>query len=179
MPTPTTASTRPAPLLRPYTEADWPALWPILAATNAAGDTFAFAPDMPETEVRAAWTAPPRDVTVACDAATGALLGSSYLKPNQPGLGDHVANAGYVVAPAARGRGVAAALCAHSIERARALGYRAMQFNLVVATNTRALALWEGMGFHRVGVLEGAFRHAALGEVDAVVMYRRLVPVGG
>jgi ribosomal protein S18 acetylase RimI-like enzyme len=147
--------------IRRFTDTDWPAVWDLLQATFASGDTYAFAPDSSEAEIHRAWIE--------------ALLGTYLLKPNQPGLGGHVCNCGYVVAPAARGRGVATALCEHSQQEAMARGYRAMQFNLVVSTNTRAVRLWQSLGFGIVGTLPGAFRHRELGFVDAHVMFKTLV----
>lgn len=96
------------------------------------------------------------------------------LHPNQPGLGDHIANAGYLVDPASRGRGIASAMCAHSIETARTDGFRAIQFNFVVSTNAGAIKVWERHGFTVVGRLPKVFRHAKLGDVDALVMHRFL-----
>jgi ribosomal protein S18 acetylase RimI-like enzyme len=98
------------------------------------------------------------------------------LRPNQPGLGDHVANAGYVVAPEARNQGIARALCEHSLATAAAAGFVAMQFNFVVATNASAVHLWTSCGFETVGRVPGAFRHGTLGPVDVLIMYRRLAP---
>jgi ribosomal protein S18 acetylase RimI-like enzyme len=99
------------------------------------------------------------------------------LRPNQPGLGDHVANAGYLVAAEARNQGIARALCEHSLETAAKAGFSAMQFNFVVATNDSAVHLWTSCGFTTVGRIPGAFRHARFGLVDALVMYKRLDPV--
>lgn len=161
------------PLIRPFVDADWPLLWPILHTTFAAGDTYAFAPDSSEAEIHEAWIAKPAQTFVICSEA-GDILGSYYIKPNQPGLGDHVCNCGYVVASAAQGRGLASAMCVHSQETARAMGFRAMQFNLVVSTNIRAVRLWQHHGFAVAGSLPGAFRHARLGFVDALVMFKSL-----
>jgi ribosomal protein S18 acetylase RimI-like enzyme len=97
------------------------------------------------------------------------------LQPNQQGGGSHVANCGYVTAPWATGRGVARAMCAHSLDRARERGFRAMQFNFVVSTNQRAVALWQSLGFEIIGRLPGAFQHPTAGFVDALVMYRSLI----
>lgn len=161
--------------IRSYQAQDWPAVWALLRQTFATGDTCAYAPDSTEAETHTAWVELPCAVYVAC-APDGALWGVYYLKANQPGLGAHVGNCGYVVAPAARGQGVASALCEHSQAQARALGFRAMQFNLVVATNTGAVRLWQKLGFAIVGTLPGAFRHAQRGYVDAHVMFKSLVP---
>ncbi len=160
--------------IRPYVEADWPALWSFLEPTFRAGDTYAYPRDMDERQAHACWIG----ATQACWVAEreGRLLGTCYLKPNQPGQGSHVCNAGYVVAPGARGQGVAAALCEHSQAEAVRLGYRAMQFNLVVSTNTGALRLWQRLGFGVVGRLPGAFHHPQQGDVDAFVLFKRLVP---
>jgi len=145
----------------------------MLHATFAAGDTYAFAPDSSEAEIFKAWIEAPRGTYVAC-SGDGAIAGSYFLKANQPGLGSHVCNCGYVVAPQARGQGVASAMCVHSQLEALAQGFRAMQFNLVVSTNETAVRLWRKLGFDIVGTLPGAFRHAQLGYVDAFVMYKQL-----
>ena len=162
-------------LIRNYQTQDWPAVWALLRQTFVAGDTYAFAPDSTEADIRAAWVSLPRATYVAC-APDGTLWGTYYLKANQPGLGAHVSNCGYVVAPAARGQGVASSMCEHSQAQARAMGFRAMQFNLVVSTNTGAVRLWQKHGFAIVGTLPGAFSHAQQGYVDGYVMFKSLLP---
>ena len=159
-------------MIREAVDTDWPALWPILREAFSTGDTYPFPPDMAEDDAHRAWMTVPQATYVAEE--DGRIVGTYYLKPNQPGLGAHVCNAGYIVAKAARSRGLGRALCAHSLEEARRLGYRAMQFNLVVATNEQALRLWPEMGFAKVGTLPGAFRHAEYGYVDALVLYQVL-----
>lgn len=158
--------------IRPFREEDWPEVWRLLQATFAAGDTYTFAPDSSEAEIRKAWLEMPLATFVAREGET--LLGTYFIKANQPGLGSHVCNCGYVVAPESRGRGVAAAMCEHSQQFARDRGFRAMQFNFVVATNETAVRLWQKLGFEAVGRLPGAFRHQRLGYVDALVMYKSL-----
>jgi ribosomal protein S18 acetylase RimI-like enzyme len=160
--------------IRPFRDADWPAVWRMLHATFAAGDSYVFPPDTGEAQARSFWVESPRATFVAIDSG-GAVIGTYFIKANQPGLGSHVCNCGYVVAAPARGRGVAAAMCEHSQDQARALGFRAMQFNFVVATNDSAVRLWERSGFAVVGRLPGAFRHQSLGFVDALVMFKPLV----
>jgi ribosomal protein S18 acetylase RimI-like enzyme len=163
------------PHIRPFEATDWPALWPILHATFATGDTYAFAPDGTEEEIHRAWVEQPMATFVAV-SASGAVLGSYTLKPNQPGLGSHVCNCGYVVAAPARGQGLAAAMCEHSQAIAVEQGFRAMQFNLVVATNTVAVRLWQRLGFRIIGTVPGAFRHRRAGYVDAHIMFKDLAP---
>ena len=161
------------PQIRRFQPEDWPQLWPLLHATFETGETYAYAPDSTAVEVHKAWIENPAATFVAC-GANGELLGTYYLKANQPGLGAHVCNCGYVVAPLAQGQGVASAMCEHSQREAVAMGFRAMQFNLVVATNERAVRLWQRLGFSIVGRLPRAFRHQRLGYVDALVMYKEL-----
>ena len=139
-----------------------------------AGETYAFDPAITEVEAHRVWVELPAATYVAVDDA-GTLLGTYYIKPNQPGLGAHVCNCGYIVSAAARGQGIASRLCEHSQDEARRLGFRAMQFNLVVSTNTGAVRLWQQLGFSIVGTLPGAFKHPRLGYVDAYVMYKQLV----
>jgi len=154
-------------------DSDWPEVWKLLRETFAAGDTYSFAPDSTEAEIRKIWIDAPAATFVVRDA-DGALLGTYFIKANQPGLGDHVCNCGYVVAPRATGRGIATAMCEHSQAWALGHGFCAMQFNFVVSTNERAVRLWERLGFQIVGRLPGAFRHHTLGYVDALVMYKTL-----
>lgn len=149
-------------------------LWPILQATIAGGDSFVFSPDTPPEEMHQVWIVNPSATFVAVDEAAQ-ILGSYYIKPNQPGLGAHISNCGYVVAGEAQGQGVASQMCEHSQQQAVAMGFRAMQFNFVVATNERAVRLWQRHGFEIVGRLPGAFHHIQLGYVDALVMFKQLV----
>ena len=161
------------PAIRRFEPADWPQLWPLLRETFAAGDTYAFPPESAEAEIHAAWIEQPTATFVAT-ADDGAIVGTYKLQPNQPGLGAHVCNCGYVVAPRARGQGLASAMCEHSQAEAVRLGFTAMQFNLVVSTNEVAVRLWQKLGFAIVGTLPGAFRHRVLGDVDAYVMFKTL-----
>lgn len=160
--------------IRPFLDADWPAVWAILEPVLRAGETYSFPVDMTEAEARKAWVDTPMATFVATDGE-GEALGLYYIKPNQPGQGAHVCNCGYVTGERARGRGVASAMCRHSMDLAPSLGFRAMQYNLVVATNTVAVRLWQRHGMEIVATLPGAFRHPSLGDVDAHVMYRTLV----
>ncbi len=160
------------PTIREATAADWPAIWAMFREVAAAGDAFAYDESTPEEVARKLWVEPPAAAFVAEDG--GEVVGTYYVRPNQPGRGSHVANGGYMVAAAHRGRGLASVLCGHSIETARRLGYRAMQFNYVVATNAAALRTWQRHGFAVVGRLPGAFRHAERGFVDVLVMSRAL-----
>ena len=159
--------------IRRFEEADWPAVWPLLQATFKAGDTYAYSPQSTEAEIHKAWVELPTATYVALDAQ-GSLLGTYFIKPNQPGLGAHVCNCGYVVSPAAQGKGVASAMCTHSQAGAVSLGFLAMQFNLVVTTNERAVRLWQRLGFAVVGTLPRAFMHQRLGLVDALVMFKTM-----
>jgi ribosomal protein S18 acetylase RimI-like enzyme len=160
--------------IRPVSTADADAIWSALEPVLRAGDVYALPRDWTRDAALAYWLSPAHEVHVA--EVSGEVLGTYYLRANQQGGGSHVCNAGYLTHPAASGRGIARAMCAHSLETARARGYRAMQFNFVVATNTRAVALWQAMGFAIVGRLPGAFAHPTHGDVDAFVMYRHLGP---
>ena len=158
---------------RKYLESDWPATWPMLQSAVRAGETYTFAPDSTEAEIHRAWIEIPSATFVACDSQ-GRILGTYFIKPNQPGLGAHVCNCGYVVAPDAQGRGIATVMCEHSQVQAMNMGFRAMQFNCVVSTNERAVRLWQKLGFAILGRLPGAFKHPRVGYVDAFVMFKQL-----
>jgi L-amino acid N-acyltransferase YncA len=154
--------------------ADWPAVWALLEPVFRAGETFPHDPAIPEEQARELWVEQTQAVMVAADAA-GTLVGTYYLKPNSLALGAHVANAGYVVAENLRRQGIGSRLCQHSLQTARHLGFRVMQFNLVVSTNTAGIRCWQQNGFQIVGTLPGAFRHQRLGYVDALVMIQQLL----
>jgi ribosomal protein S18 acetylase RimI-like enzyme len=127
---------------------------------------------MTREQALAYWQSPGHEVFVAEE--DGKVVGTYYLHANQKGGGAHVANCGYMTATHASGRGVARAMCAHSLEHAKTRGFRAMQFNFVVSNNQRAVRLWQSFGFEIVGRLPGAFLHPTAGYVDALVMYRSL-----
>lgn len=157
-------------MIRAATAADWPAIWAILEPTIRAGETYALDRAMSEDGARAYWLAHEAFIY----EANGQVLGTYCLRPNQAGGGAHVCNCGFMTGQAAQGRGVARAMGLHALEHARASGFKAMQFNFVVSTNTRAVALWESLGFQVVGRLPGAFNHPTLGYVDVLVMFQPL-----
>jgi ribosomal protein S18 acetylase RimI-like enzyme len=158
--------------IRTATNADRDAVWEIFHATIAPGDAFVYDPNTPREEAEAYWFAEGTRTYVAQQA--GRIVGSYILRANRPGLGDHVSNAGFMVAPEGRGLGIGRAMCEHALAEARRLGYRAMQFNFVISTNESAVHLWQELGFEIIGTLPGAFRHAQKGFVDAYVMFRLL-----
>jgi ribosomal protein S18 acetylase RimI-like enzyme len=159
-------------LIRPSEPRDNDAIWRVLEPAFRAGETYPVPRDISQSDALAYWQTPGHAVFVAED--DGAVVGTYYLRANNRGGGQHVANCGYVVASEAFGRGVARAMCAHSLDQARAGGFTAMQFNFVIASNERAVRLWQDLGFAIAGRLPGAFRHPRLGLVDAYVMIRSL-----
>lgn len=158
--------------IRNAAAADQPAIWQIIEAVIVGGDTYVFEPGSSEDEMLAWWFSPEKHVYVAEDG--GVVLGTYWLKPNQPGLGDHVCNAAYMVSPTAQGRGIGRLMADHSLNEARSLGFTAMQFNFVVASNTAAVRLWQSIGMEIIGTIPDAFRHKNLGLTDAFIMYRNL-----
>jgi len=158
--------------IRPAEDGDHEAIWRILEPTIRGGETYTLPRDLSREEALDYWFASGHEVFVADER--GDVVGTYFVRANQPGGGAHVANCGYMTAGRASGRGLARAMCAHSLETARARGFRAMQFNFVVSTNHRAVRIWESFGFEIVGRLPGAFQHPSEGFVDALVMYRML-----
>lgn len=153
---------------------DWPAVWAFAQPIVASGEHFVWEPDTPESLLRAYWIEkrPPASALVA--EIDGRVAGIAEIHPNQPGRGSHIANAGFMVDPAARGKGVGRALGEAALARAAADGFTAMQFNAVVATNTAAVDLWHSLGFATLALLPGAFRHPVQGPVDLHLMFREL-----
>ena len=179
--------------IRPATAADRDAIWNIFHEIVAAGDTYALDQNISREGALAYWFAPGTRTYVAEGDPVGdgvavpgkptvsptiirarQILGTYFLRPNQSGGGSHVANAGFMVSASARGRGLGRGMAEHCLHEARRLGFRAMQFNYVISTNTGAIRLWEDLGFEIVGTLPSAFRHPDQGYVDVYVMYRSL-----
>ena len=161
---------------RPARADDWPAVWRVFRAVVAPGDTYTYPADIDEDDARALWFHVDDAPTVTFVAEIDVeIVGTALLKPNLPGRGSHVANAGWMVHPDAAGRGLGRRFAEHVIATAVSLGFTAMQFNAVVATNARALALWRSLGFETIGVVPGGFRHPTAGAVDLHIMFRRLV----
>lgn len=159
-------------LIREATVRDWDAIWPIYSEVVSAGDTYAYPSDTDKQTAEQTWMQKPRKTFVVEE--NGQVLGTYYLVTNQDGPGSHVCNCGYMVSSAARGKGLATTMCEHSQVIARELGYKAMQFNFVAASNKGAVRLWHKLGFDTVGVLPKAFNHPQQGLVDALVMYKWL-----
>jgi ribosomal protein S18 acetylase RimI-like enzyme len=158
--------------IRPARPEDRSSIWSIIGPIIQAGETYTLDPGLSEAEALAYWLGADKETFVA--EAGGVMLGTYYMRPNQAGGGSHVCNCGYMTSTSATGRGIARAMCEHSLVHAKSRGYRAMQFNFVVSTNERAVRLWQAMGFEIVGRLPLAFRHPTLGYVDALVMFRSL-----
>jgi L-amino acid N-acyltransferase YncA len=165
--------------IRTATEADRDAIWKIFHEVIAAGETYPISPDVSRNDALAYWFQPGANAYVAEQQSESGeepnIVGSYMVHPNQSGGGAHVANAAFIVAKNARGKGIGRALGEHCFSEARRLGFRAMQFNFVISTNTPAIRLWQELGFKIVGTLPGAFRHPKNGYVDVYVMYRSLV----
>jgi ribosomal protein S18 acetylase RimI-like enzyme len=159
-------------MIRSACHEDRSSIWSIIGPIIQAGETYAVDPSLGESEALAYWLGTDKETFVA--EADGVLLGTYYMRQNQAGGGSHVCNCGYMTSTSATGRGVARAMCGHSLEHAKSRGYRAMQFNFVVSTNERAVRLWQAMGFEIVGRLPLAFHHPRFGYVDALVLFQTL-----
>ncbi|MBK3558697.1 GNAT family N-acetyltransferase [Streptomyces sp. MBT56] len=161
-------------LIREAISEDWPAIWPFFHAIVSAGETLTYPLDLGEEDAEGWWFVPaPSRVVVAVDEA-GTVLGTAKMNRNHMGNGSHIASATYLVDPAHSGRGVGRALCQYSVDWARAEGYRAMQFNAVVETNTRAVKLYQSIGFDVIGTLPEGFNHPTEGYVGIHIMHKAL-----
>jgi len=153
----------------------WPEIWEIFRSVVASGDTYPYPPDIAEDTAFDLWMRLDggREATYVA-IQDGVVVATAYVKANSVGLSDHIANAGWMVAPGRQGRGIGRRFANFVIEEASRLGYRGMQFNSVVATNTAAISLWESLGFEIVGTVPDAFRHARAGLTPVHVMFRPL-----
>lgn len=159
--------------IREFVDADWPAVWEIIQEVVSAGETYAYDPDWSSDEMRAIWVEPPPGQTVVI-LDGDQVLGTAKFGPNRPGRGSHVATASFMVASAARGRGIGRTLGEYAIAWAQRQGYAAMQFNAVVETNLAAVHLWQALGFEIIGTVPEAFEHPTHGRVGLLIMHRFL-----
>jgi L-amino acid N-acyltransferase YncA len=159
--------------VRDATDDDWPAIWPFFEATVRAQETYAYDPGLSSRAGRALWMSAPPSRTVVAET-DGRVVGSAKMGPNRDGPGAHIGTASFMVDPAVRGRGVGRTLAEHVVEWHREEGYRGIQFNAVVETNTAAVRLWRSLGFEVVGTVPGAFRHPMQGYVGLHVMFLSL-----
>jgi ribosomal protein S18 acetylase RimI-like enzyme len=150
---------------------DYDAIWKIFSSVIKTGDTYVFDPDTPKEALGKYWFADSMDTFVVVD--DGTIIGTYFIKPNQVGLGGHIANCGYMVNPNCQGRGIGKVLCEHSLVFAKQKGYIGMQFNIVVSTNSGAVSLWKKLGFEIIGTTPNGFRHKELGLVDTYIMYKK------
>lgn len=168
--------------IRKATETDKKAVWKIIQAVILTGDTYVFAPDSPKEKMLEYWFGDEKETYVGvwseapalAGGLDGKILGTFYLKANQPDLGSHICNAGYMVSPDAKGKGVGRKMAEFSLPEAKRLGFKAMQFNFVVKSNEIAVKLWLSLGFEIIGEIPEAFQHQEKGLVNALIMYRKL-----
>jgi ribosomal protein S18 acetylase RimI-like enzyme len=151
---------------------DFDQIWLIIKEVISRGDSFTFYPDTSKETILDYWCGRDKHTYVAID--NDIIAGSFIIKDNQPGLGSHIANAAYAVSEKASGKGVGKTMGAYSLQEAKRLGYQAMQFNIVVKSNTRAVKLWQNLGFDIIGEIPDAFNHKAHGMTNAYIMYRKL-----
>ncbi|HLM60586.1 MAG TPA: N-acetyltransferase [Pyrinomonadaceae bacterium] len=158
--------------IRKATEKDQTQIWEIIKSVIASGDTYVFSPNSSKEKMLAFWCGADKQTYVAL--AENKIVGTFFIKDNQPDLGSHIANAGYMVAPEAKGKRIGRLMAEFSLEEARKLGYKAMQFNFVVKTNEVAVKLWCNLGFEIIGEIPEAFDHAENGLTNALIMFRKL-----
>lgn len=158
--------------IRKAIESDYEKVWEIFSKVIETGDTYIFNPKTPKNDLRKHWFANYMQTFVAEE--NGTIYGTYIIKPNQIGLGDHIANCSYMVSPISQGKGIGKQLCEHSIQIAKENGYKGIQFNIVVSTNKAAIELWNRYGFEIIGTTPKGFRHAELGLVDTYIMYKSL-----
>ena len=151
---------------------DYDSIWAIFQKVIATGDTYVFDPDTQKEDLSKHWFADYMETFVATDGDV--VLGTYIIKPNQIGLGNHIANCSYMVNPHDHGRGIGKMLCEHSINVAKNSGYLGIQFNIVVSTNQVAVKLWQKFGFNIIGTTPHGFRHHQLGLVDTYIMFKDL-----
>lgn len=159
-------------LIRKACEEDQESLWEILCPIIRAGGTYVFDPKSSKEKMVDYWLNEDKITYVA--EHDGGILGTFYLKSNQPDLGNHICNAGFMVSEKASGKGIGKAMGKFALIEAKRLGFAAMQFNFVIKTNEKAVLLWKSLGFEVIGEIPDAYRHPQLGLVPALIMYQKL-----
>ena len=158
--------------IRKATPEDSNQIWGIITEVISKGDTYTFDPITPKEVMLDYWYGKDKHTYVA--TANGIVVGTFILKDNQPGLGSHIANGSYMVAEKASGKGIGKAMGEFSLAEAKRIGYKAIQFNIVIKSNTRAVHLWQKLGFEIIGEIPDTYRHKVNGLTNAYIMYRRL-----
>jgi L-amino acid N-acyltransferase YncA len=158
--------------IRKYSEEDKERIWEIIKFVISTGDSYTYSPDSTPDETLADWCSAEKQTYVA--VSENKIVATFYIKPNQTGLGSHIANGSYMVAPEARGKSVGRKIGEFSIAEAKRLGFHALQFNFVVKSNEKAVRLWQSIGFEIIGEIPEAFRHVENGLTNAYIMYRKL-----
>ena len=155
-------------MFRKATCADADAMLVLLRSVTTEGDTLPFQNGVDGDFIDSQWLG-----AFGCVLAwrDDILLGMYRYSANMPGRGAHIATATFLVGKQYRGQGLGRKLVQHCLAQAKASGFRAMQFNQVVATNLAALALYRSLGFKRVGKIPEAFAHPEHGYVASYVMY--------
>ncbi len=152
---------------------DYDSIWPIFKAVVSTGTSYVYSPNTTKEGAFEIWMQRPKK-TLVCLNMDETIVGTYYIKENRPDLGSHICRCGFMVSPDARRQGIGEAMCKHSLELAKSMGFRGMQLSYVVATNTPSVQLWEKMGFQKVGRVPNAFQHQNLGDVDVWIMYKSL-----
>ncbi len=160
-------------IVREFKSSDENSVLEIISSAFSKGDTYPYDPDLSKKEFAEIWFSSDKKVFVA-ESEKAEILGTFYIKPNQPSLGSHICNAGFVVCDKSKGKGVGKAMAEFSLQKARELGYLAMQFNLVLADNTASLKIWENLGFSKIGLVPEAFKSKNGDFVDAYIIYKKL-----
>ncbi len=158
--------------IRKIHKEDKSVVWEIIKSVIATGDTYLFYPNTSREKMLNYWFAADKKTYVAL--SEDKIVGTFFIKDNQPDLGSHICNAGYMVSSEAKGKGIGRKMAEFSLREARHLGYTAMQFNFVVKSNSIAVRLWLALGFEIIGEIPEAFQHAENGLTNALIMYRKL-----
>jgi ribosomal protein S18 acetylase RimI-like enzyme len=159
-------------IIRPASSDDLEDIWRMWKDIMDQKVYFAFDDQTTKEDIIKSWI----NLNNHCFVAekVNSIVGAYILKPNQPGYGKHIANASYLVDTTFRGGGIGHQLCVHSIESAKKIGFRGMQFNFVVSTNTMAIRIWERYGFEIIGTIPGGFYHVEKGYVDVYIFFKDL-----
>jgi ribosomal protein S18 acetylase RimI-like enzyme len=158
--------------IRQAADSDKDQVWEIIRQVISTGETYAFDPNSSKEQMLTYWYGEDKHTYVAI--VDQLVAGTFFIKDNQPGLGSHIANAAYMTSPSASGQGVGKAMGQFSLGEAKRLGYKAMQFNIVVKSNERAVRLWQKLGFEIIGEIPEAFNHRQYGLTNAYIMYQKL-----
>lgn len=144
-------------------------IWPIFQEVVKDADSYPYSPDITKEEAKKLWFSSAAHVYIAY--LDSKPVATRYIVPNKPGLSSHIANTGVMIDKKYRGQGLGKSMMEFAIKKAKELGFKAIQVNLVVSTNIASIKICQKYGFKIIGIIPKAFHYKREKYIDAYIMF--------